>query len=443
MCSSDLLLTNHRSAANLIAAHNEHYSHHNNDRLGDNIHYHPASAANLKNRIVDHHGNPIAAPLIWMDSGQNQDEETDKIAALIAQLLAETSPYARRNDDGSLSRIRPRDIQILMRSNNGLVTLQQKLHRHGIDSELQHEQNLFTGSVARAFADLLAAIRDPENSAHHNRLLSGPYYNKTQADLDHLAAIEQGENEVAADEYTLADLRAALNRARAQWQSGGLLAALTPLLDHPKHSIWQTLAAAPYPDNHRHLLDLRHIQQLLAERPPEQNPAHYSRWWQRQLADPPQADWATVPPLPGTNAVQLLTIHKAKGLQAPIVILAPGGNNKGGNRDSSVRLYPVRDGDRLSLSPCKPEGNAKTENERHEDEENRRLHYVGITRAEDLLIIAKRHKNAAKPSDALYQSQTESPHSQILPEGASLSQHERVLPAATAETPAAAPNSET
>ena len=436
------LLTNHRSAANLIAAHNEHYSHHNNDRLGDNIHYHPASAANLKNRIVDHHGNPIAAPLIWMDSGQNQDEETDKIAALTAQLLAATSPYARRNDDGSLSRIRPRDIQILMRSNNGLVTLQQKLHRHGIDSELQHEQNLFTGSVARAFADLLAAIRDPENSAHHNRLLSGPYYNKTQADLDHLAAIEQGENEAAADEYTLADLRAALNRARAQWQSGGLLAALTPLLDHPKHSIWQTLAAAPYPDNHRHLLDLRHIQQLLAERPPEQNPAHYSRWWQRQLADPPQADWATVPPLPGTNAVQLLTIHKAKGLQAPIVILAPGGSNKGGNRDSGVRLYPVRDGDRLSLSPCKPEGAAKTENERHEDEEDRRLHYVGITRAEDLLIIAKRHKSPAKPSEALYQSQAESPHSQILPEGVSLSQHERVLPAATVETPAAAPNGE-
>ena len=436
------LLTNHRSAANLIAAHNEHYTHNGNDRLGDNIHYHPARAASLKNRIVDCHGDPIAAPLIWMDSGANSNEETDRIAAITAQLLAETSPYARRNDDGSLSRIRPADIQILMRGNNSLLLLQHKLHRHGIDSELRHEQNLFTGSVARAFADLLAAIRDPENSAHHNRLLSGPYYNKTQADLDRLAAIEQGEAKAGDGEYTLADLRAALNRARAQWQTNGLLAALGPLLDHPKHSIWQTLAAAPYPDNHRHLLDLRHIQQLLAERPPEQNPAHYSRWWQRQLADPPQADWAIVPPLPGSDAVRLLTIHKAKGLQAPIVILAPGGSNKGGNRDSGVRLYPVRADGRLSLSPCKPEDAAQQENDRYEDEENRRLHYVGITRAEDLLIIAKRSKNPAKPGEALYRSRAESPHSRELPADATLSQHERVLPAATAETPAAAPNGE-
>ena len=388
--------TNRRSSPNLIAALNEHYLQDDNARLGADITYHEAQAANPAQTILAADGSPIARPMQWTHSGTNQDSETDTIAALVARLTDGTG-------------IAPRDIQILMRSNSSLETLQNKLHAQHIDSERSHDRSVFTGAVARTFADLLAALEQPEHRNRQNRLLSGLYYGYSQADLDRLAAIEQGEIPARADELTLAELREALTQAHDAWQSWGLLAALNPLLTHEKHNIWQTLAACPAPDNLRHLLDLRHIQTILAEHAPKQRPAQFGAWWRAQLAAPPDADWAKAPPLPGQNAVHLLTIHKAKGLEAPVVILATGSNHKGGGANP-VPTWRYRDGDTIRISLAKP---ANTPIDQQENEEQRRLLYVGLTRAKNLLLVAHRECKPDKanptPTEKLYLTYAQNP----------------------------------
>ena len=388
--------TNRRSSPNLIAALNEHYLQHDNARLGADITYHEAQAANPAQTILAADGSPIARPMQWTHSGTNQDSETDTIAALVARLTDGTG-------------IAPRDIQILMRSNSSLETLQNKLHAQHIDSERSHDRSVFTGAVARTFADLLAALEQPEHRDRQNRLLSGLYYGYSQQDLDRLAAIEQGEIPARADELTLAELREALTQAHDAWQSWGLLAALNPLLTHEKHNIWQTLAACPAPDNLRHLLDLRHIQTILAEHAPKQRPAQFGAWWRAQLAAPPDADWAKAPPLPGQNAVHLLTIHKAKGLEAPVVILATGSNHKGGGANP-VPTWRYRDGDTIRISLAKP---ANTPIDQQENEEQRRLLYVGLTRAKNLLLVAHRECKPDKanptPTEKLYLTYAQNP----------------------------------
>ena len=388
--------TNRRSSPNLIAALNEHYLQDDNARLGADITYHEARAANPAQTILAADGSPIARPMQWTNSGTNQDSETDTIAALVARLTDGTG-------------IAPRDIQILMRSNSSLETLQNKLHAQHIDSERSHDRSIFTGAVARTFADLLAALEQPEHRDRQNRLLSGLYYGYSQQDLDRLAAIEQGEIPAHADELTLAELREALTQAHDAWQSWGLLAALNPLLTHEKHNIWQTLAACPAPDNLRHLLDLRHIQTILAEHAPKQRPAQFGAWWRAQLAAPPDADWAKAPPLPGQNAVHLLTIHKAKGLEAPVVILATGSNHKGGGANP-VPTWRYRDGDTIRISLAKP---ANTPIDQQENEEQRRLLYVGLTRAKNLLLVAHRECKPDKanptPTEKLYLTYAQNP----------------------------------
>lgn len=388
--------TNRRSSPNLIAALNEHYLQNDNARLGADITYHEARAANPAQTILAADGSPIARPMQWTHSGTNQDSETDTIATLVARLTDGTG-------------IAPRDIQILMRSNSSLETLQNKLHAQHIDSERSHDRSIFTGAVARTFADLLAALEQPEHRDRQNRLLSGLYYGYSQQDLDRLAAIEQGEIPARADELTLAELREALTQAHDAWQSWGLLAALNPLLTHEKHNIWQTLAACPAPDNLRHLLDLRHIQTILAEHAPKQRPAQFGAWWRAQLAAPPDADWAKAPPLPGQNAVHLLTIHKAKGLEAPVVILATGSNHKGGGANP-VPTWRYRDGDTIRISLAKP---ANTPIDQQENEEQRRLLYVGLTRAKNLLLVAHRECKPDKanptPTEKLYLTYAQNP----------------------------------
>ena len=388
--------TNRRSSPNLIAALNEHYLQDDNARLGADITYHEAQAANPAQTILAADGSPIARPMQWTHSGTNQDSETDTIAALVARLTDGTG-------------IAPRDIQILMRSNSSLETLQNKLHAQHIDSERSHDRSIFTGAVARTFADLLAALEQPEHRDRQNRLLSGLYYGYSQQDLDRLAAIEQGEIPARADELTLAELREALTQAHDAWQSWGLLAALNPLLTHEKHNIWQTLAACPAPNNLRHLLDLRHIQTILAEHAPKQRPAQFGAWWRAQLAAPPDADWAKAPPLPGQNAVHLLTIHKAKGLEAPVVILATGSNHKGGGANP-VPTWRYRDGDTIRISLAKP---ANTPIDQQENEEQRRLLYVGLTRAKNLLLVAHRECKPDKanptPTEKLYLTYAQNP----------------------------------
>ncbi|MBN1647354.1 MAG: UvrD-helicase domain-containing protein [Spirochaetales bacterium] len=97
-----------------------------------------------------------------------------------------------------------------------------------------------------------------------------------------------------------------------------------------------------------------------------------------------------------TGGVQIMTVHAAKGLEFPVVILANCGNK---GRSNQTRPYYIssewgltlnllenkRDGGRF-LNSFFSEG--KEENDRKERAELKRLLYVGCTRAEQHLIIS-------------------------------------------------------
>ena len=91
------------------------------------------------------------------------------------------------------------------------------------------------------------------------------------------------------------------------------------------------------------------------------------------------------------DLVKLITIHKAKGLEFPIVVLA----DMSAGRKSRIRFVPNRIGDRFEvLIGAKSRGimtagfrDAKGREQRVEKAEAQRLFYVAATRARDRLIL--------------------------------------------------------
>jgi DNA helicase-2/ATP-dependent DNA helicase PcrA len=95
------------------------------------------------------------------------------------------------------------------------------------------------------------------------------------------------------------------------------------------------------------------------------------------------------------DAVRLMTVHAAKGLEFPVVFVARMGGN---SFPTSYREYLVDFPEELRNRENVPEG----EPEQLHKEEERRLFYVALTRAEDQLILCGRTGGKKNPAPAGY-----------------------------------------
>ena len=93
------------------------------------------------------------------------------------------------------------------------------------------------------------------------------------------------------------------------------------------------------------------------------------------------------------DAVRMMTIHKAKGLEAPVVILADaaGGRSNRSPRRYTARMARLAEGEFVRLDgPSFRNGAAiaaSLDDARHEQAEDVRLLYVALTRARDRLFV--------------------------------------------------------
>lgn len=107
----------------------------------------------------------------------------------------------------------------------------------------------------------------------------------------------------------------------------------------------------------------------------------------------------------GRDEVRVMTVHGAKGLEAPVVILAdtmqtPGQSPRLLWSDHGAMLpfwAPRRDNEDTTMTLMRADAN------RARDREYRRLLYVAMTRAEDRLIICGYETRQATPDDCWYE----------------------------------------
>lgn len=139
-----------------------------------------------------------------------------------------------------------------------------------------------------------------------------------------------------------------------------------------------------------------------------------------------------------SNAIQVLTIHKAKGLEFPVVVLPGLHQGSGRERELPVVTFDWSSGTYgLSLSGAHNFGAVLVHEKRkiREEAEQRRVLYVGMTRAKDLLVLSGGATGRAAGKTVLGMLQEIGEGTVGVPETAALTVGASVIPHRTSTAP--------
>jgi len=272
----------------------------------------------------------------------------------------------------------PRDIAVLVRTNAQAGRVQQELLDAGVPAVVGADDSVFGSPEATAVQHLLDALLQPSSDRRVRAALIGPILGRTAAELAQHdgddGSVEQLESWATTwrDRGTAAMLRRAMDEARTA----------TRLLGQPR--------------GERTLTNLTHLAELLhgAETTGRLGPEGVAAWLREQRhLDVPGAEDRQLRLESDDDAVTVVTVHRSKGLQYPVVwcpYLWEGRLLFGDDRHVLRFLDP--DTGRLSLDlDTAVTGRSKQRHialaERDSWQEQLRLLYVALTRAQHRCVV--------------------------------------------------------
>ncbi len=321
--------------------------------------------------------------------------------------LAEARALAARVRELVDEGARPSEIVLLTRATSDLRTYERELERQGIPTYVIGGRGYWSHPQVVDLVGYLRALANPRDEEALYTVLASPLVGVSLDALVVLAARARGTGrdpwsllrEGTTDE--LPD-REALERFAA-WFAGerrvAARASIDELIDRALAATGYDLAVLAMPGGRRRLANLRKLMRLAREH--EAAAGRDLRGF-LGLVRRRASDWSassareSEAPIEGEalEAVRLMTIHRAKGLEFEIVCVADLGR---GPRWPADIIRVGRDG-RLGLRLARP-GTARREpalayralgEERAvaEAREERRLFYVAMTRAKERLILS-------------------------------------------------------
>lgn len=377
------LTVNQRSVTPLVQAVNALFL--RNTDLGDEIEYPAISAGERPHPILSDQSvqNPQPLRLIPLIEAK---QESQQIAWQVMQLLNQAAQGALLLDGKPLQ---PEHIAVLGFANYELDQVQSLLQAAQIAVWRPSRCSVFESSMAQDVAALLQSMLTPYHEQRLRRALSGVLIGWDLACLDQLDA----------DIGLLTHQQMAFADEGQIWERQGFLAAWQRLAE--RLTVWTHLATQP--EAERHLVNLRHLLELLHEQSERSGGTHHLlSWLMRQISEPKKREWEMERRLPSQSGVQLMTIHASKGLEFPVVLVQ--GLDKRRKKKTDVVFYlkpPV--GQRAPQRVLGFKDQTQSHLDQHHartEAEYRRLAYVALTRASHRLYLPLLPTDKKLPSDS-------------------------------------------
>jgi ATP-dependent exoDNAse (exonuclease V) beta subunit len=349
------------------------------------------------------YGDQARAPDPARDLASANLAEAYAVARFIHQTV-ETKALSVSSEAG----IRPAsydDFAVLLRSTGNQIHYERMFRRFGIPYSTDNLRSLFVEAPINDFYLLLQLAVYPQDRAAYAGTLRSPFVNISDESLILLLLSEQGQpfSEIHEVEMNEADRRR-MEQGREIYLSVREAVDRVPIAEL-FHRLWYRYGyrytILRNPRNHNYLEHYEYMNKL-AERADRQGDslATFLDFLRHNLGRYERIDDLAVvkPRLPG---VQLITIHRSKGLEFPIVVLADTGNLGRTSRGASNPYYvcseygiTVNLGSRNYFTEI-----GERESEKEELAEIKRLMYVALSRAKSHLVLAgtRKHKNRSSP----------------------------------------------
>lgn len=311
---------------------------------------------------------------------------------------AESEVLARWLNDEVLSRpsVKPGHIALLFRKLTQADAYLDALRRHDIPYVIEGEKHFYRRQEVIDLVNLLRVLDHSHDEIALAGLLRSPLGGLTDRELYelkqaghfnylHAVSLESWSHARAAAVRRLYDHLAWLHRAIAMLPLAEAIALMfdrLPILDLAAASLHGEQAVA-------NLLKVKQTAASLADRPHMTLSGFVELMIARLDEQPDESESPLAEE--SLEAVHVLTIHKAKGLEFPIVVLP--GLHQGSGRERSVPQvsYDWSSGIYgLSLDRHRSLGSLLVQHKLRlrEEAERRRVLYVGMTRAKELLLLS-------------------------------------------------------
>lgn len=356
--------------------------------------YVPLYFGRKKASVPPEHGIVLLYPprkkeLAMNSMGECRTWEARYIASFIQRLVGEEKWQVWDDSEQSFRPIMFKDIAILIRTYNPLNLLEEALRAYEVDYRVVGGKYFYQRQEVQQLLSVLQAIDNPIDKVSLVAALRSPFFGISDEELflfhargGNLNYLEEARGTALEEPFRLLrGLHEMRNRASASAllkrlyeETGGLILFLLKPQGEQRVANLLKIGDLARALDERGMLSFRGFVRWLSERQEEE----------AEEEEPPTLER-------GDNFVRLLSIHRAKGLEFPVVILADLARDD--NWRENFIIDRIREQIAIKVGPkdsgfktANYEELSKWEKKRGEAEE-RRLLYVAMTRARDYLVL--------------------------------------------------------